>query len=210
LKKAGDFGLGTFNGLDGEMVVVDGRVYQARSDGSVMEASDDMLSPFAVVLPMCAQNTVDISAGLDFAGLSDAIDATLPSKNLFVAARIDGNFPYLKIRTVPRQERPYPPLLDVLPHQVMTEFANVSGTLVILRMPAYIGALNSAGYHIHFLSADFRYAGHVLALQTGQHTAKLDIVPNMDLKLPATGDFLTAPLNGELAEKMLSGDIPIL
>ena len=158
LKKAGDFGLGTFNALDGEMVVVDGAVYQARSDGSVVEASDDMRSPFAVVLPMRAQAGVTIPAGLDFAGLSAAIDATLPSKNLFVAARIDGVFPWLKIRTVPRQQPPYPPLQDVLPNQVVTELTNVEGTLVIIRMPVYIGALNSAGYHIHFLSSDHRKA----------------------------------------------------
>ncbi len=210
LKKAGDFGLGTFNALDGEMVVVDGKVYQARSDGTVAEAADAMLTPFAAVLPMCAQNEIDIPAGLDFAGLSAAIDATLPSKNLFAAVRIDGVFPWLKFRTVPRQQPPYPPLLDVLPNQVVTELANVEGTLVIMRMPVYIGALNSAGYHIHFLGADHKSAGHVLGLQTGQHTAAIDVVPNLNVQLPTTGDFITAPLTGVLAEKMLSGDIPIL
>ena len=210
LKKAGNFGLGTFNALDGEMVVVDGKVFQARSDGAVVEADDGMLTPFAAVLPMCPQNTVNIPSGLDFAGLGAAIDATLPSTNLFVAARIDGVIPYLKVRTVPRQERPYPPLLDVLPNQVVTEHANVKGTLVIMRMPAYVGAFNSAGYHIHFISADRQYAGHVLALETGQHTAAVDVVPNLSVQLPTTGDFLAAPLNGELTEKMLSGEVPIL
>jgi acetolactate decarboxylase len=207
LRAAGDFGLGTFNALDGEMVVVDGRVYQARSDGSVVEASNDMLTPFAVVLPMRPQAGVAVAAGLDFAGLSAAIDATLPSKNLIVAARIDGVFPGVKIRTVPRQQKPYPPLPDVIPNQTVTELANVEGTLVILRMPVYIGALNSAGYHIHFLSSDHRYAGHVLALQTGQHTAAVDVVPNMNIQLPATGDFLTAAFNGELAAGVESDKI---
>src|SRR5215469_16603163 len=35
LRKHGDLGLGTFEGLDGEMVIVDGHFYQLRSDGSV-------------------------------------------------------------------------------------------------------------------------------------------------------------------------------
>src|SRR5246500_2261841 len=49
LREHGDFGLGTFEDLDGEMVVVDGQFFQVRSDGSVRECDDDVLSPFAVV-----------------------------------------------------------------------------------------------------------------------------------------------------------------
>src|SRR5215813_3883714 len=49
LREHGDLGLGTFENLDGEMVIVDGQFFQVRSDGSVRECDDDALSPFAVV-----------------------------------------------------------------------------------------------------------------------------------------------------------------
>src|SRR5271167_2329824 len=49
LREHGDLGLGTFEDLDGEMVVVDGQFFQVRSDGSVRECGDDVLSPFAAV-----------------------------------------------------------------------------------------------------------------------------------------------------------------
>src|SRR3954468_21431971 len=45
----GDFGLGTFANLDGEMVVLDGRVYQVHGSGLVSEADADDGAPFAVV-----------------------------------------------------------------------------------------------------------------------------------------------------------------
>src|ERR1700677_1752512 len=49
LKQHGDFGLGTFDGLDGEMLALDGHFYQVQSSGKVSEPSDDARVPFAVV-----------------------------------------------------------------------------------------------------------------------------------------------------------------
>jgi len=40
LKQQGDLGLGTLNGLDGEMVAVDGRFYQIKTDGVAYPVSD--------------------------------------------------------------------------------------------------------------------------------------------------------------------------
>src|SRR5215510_12019818 len=49
LREHGDLGLGTFENLDGEMVILNGHFFQVRSDGSVRECDDDVLSPFAVI-----------------------------------------------------------------------------------------------------------------------------------------------------------------
>src|SRR5436190_10893345 len=49
LRRYGDFGLGTFNALDGEMIALDGRYYQVTADGAVQPVRDDMRTPFAVV-----------------------------------------------------------------------------------------------------------------------------------------------------------------
>src|SRR5438132_1663193 len=45
LLEHGDFGVGTFEGLDGEMVILDGEIYQAA--GNVRRRSDDFPVPFA-------------------------------------------------------------------------------------------------------------------------------------------------------------------
>ena len=49
VREHGDFGLGTFEDLDGEMVVLDGHVFRVGSDGAVGEVADDARTPFAVV-----------------------------------------------------------------------------------------------------------------------------------------------------------------
>jgi acetolactate decarboxylase len=50
LKKRGDIGIGTFEGLNGELIAIDGKVYRAAGDGSVEEVSDDTLIPFSNVI----------------------------------------------------------------------------------------------------------------------------------------------------------------
>jgi len=49
IRKHGDFGLGAFNDLDGEMVGFDGTFYQLRSDGSARPVAVDQKTRFAVV-----------------------------------------------------------------------------------------------------------------------------------------------------------------
>src|SRR6202166_4642108 len=60
LREHGDLGLGTFENLDGEMAIVDGRVYQVRCDGSVREVSDDVLSPFAAITHFAPDSRVHL------------------------------------------------------------------------------------------------------------------------------------------------------
>jgi acetolactate decarboxylase len=60
LREHGDLGLGTFEGLDGEMVIVDGHVFQVSSDGSVREVQDDVLSPFAAVTAFSSDKAITL------------------------------------------------------------------------------------------------------------------------------------------------------
>ena len=58
LRRHGDFGLGTFNALDGEMVAFDGEFYQIKSDGIAYPVADEQRTPFATVLffqPKCTR-----------------------------------------------------------------------------------------------------------------------------------------------------------
>ena len=124
LGKMGDFGIGTFNALDGEMAVLDGIVYQARHDGSVKVVHETLKTPFATVSFFHPEQTLDIEAGLDYASLKQRLDKSIRSLNRFYAVRIEGSFPYVKVRSVPRQTPPYAPLKEVIEQQAVFELTN--------------------------------------------------------------------------------------
>src|SRR5205807_4732466 len=92
LREHGDLGLGTFEELDGEMVVLDGQFFQVRSDGPVRECGDDVLSPFAVVTRFAPETKVSLPECPDLSHLTARFDALRHSDNVFFALRVDGHF----------------------------------------------------------------------------------------------------------------------
>ena len=199
----GDFGLGTFEHLDGEMVLLDGRLYQVKADGRVYTPPVSTPTPFAAACRFQPERSLAIEAATDFAGLEDLIDAAAPNLNLFCAIRVDGRFARVKTRSVPAQTKPYPPLAEVVKHQPEFEITDVEGTLVGFRCPAYVKGINVPGYHLHFLTADRSRGGHVLELEITEGAASLDICHRLLIILPREdGSFaatdLTQDRTGEL------------
>ncbi len=158
----GDFGIGTFDRLDGEMVVLDGRVWQVRADGSVREPARHTTTPFAAVIRFAPDRTIPVNRALDLTGLQECINAAGLNSNLMYAIRARGIFASVKTRSVPAQDKPYPTLAEVARSQPVFTASNVTGTLVGFRLPAYVGGINVPGYHLHFLSDDRAFGGHVL------------------------------------------------
>ncbi|MCX5706282.1 MAG: acetolactate decarboxylase [Candidatus Omnitrophica bacterium] len=135
LKKQGDLGIGTFNALDGEMIELDSKFYQVKSDGKVYLAGDSAKTPFAAVTFFDVDRRVFLNQTLDFEGLTKFIDSFIPNKNILYAIKIEGKFEYVKARSVRRQEKPYLPLLEVVKAQSTFEFTNIDGTIVGFRLP---------------------------------------------------------------------------
>jgi acetolactate decarboxylase len=189
IRKHGDFGLGTFNDLDGEMVGFDGTFYQLRSDGSARPVAADQKTPFAVVTFFRPEQELDVAqptAKNDLlAMIAEATDA-----NLFNAIRVDGLFEEVRTRTVQRQVKPFPPLTEAAKHQAEKVFTNVEGTLAGFRSPAYAQGIGVAGFHLHFLRKDKQAGGHSLDYRL--HSGKVQICTVHDLRvdLPTSGDFL--------------------
>ena len=71
----GNFGLGTFNGVDGEMMVLDGQVYRATVDGRAHLVDPSELTPFAVVVLLQPQSSMAVAAGQSLEQLEAALDA---------------------------------------------------------------------------------------------------------------------------------------
>lgn len=189
LKKHGDFGLGTFNALDGEMMALDGCFYQIRSDGKVVPVAGTGRTPFATVTFFQPTHTLILTNVTSLRALEQQLDAQLPARNIFLAFRIEAEVEFLKARSVPRQQPPYPTLAEAAKKQRVFELRNQTGTFVGFRTPVFMQGLNVPGYHFHFLTADRQAGGHVL--DCGIRHAEIHIAETTRFRmwLPEQGDF---------------------
>jgi acetolactate decarboxylase len=183
LLHCGDFGVGTLDHLDGELIVVDGRAYQVRGDGVVMEVRSDRSTPFAIVTPFEPGGESPCPQVDNLAALNARLDDALGEKNYFLAVRVDGRFAAITLRSVHRQEPPYRPLGDVVRSQSVWTHGEVSGTLVGVRSPAWVGGLNVPGFHWHFLSDDRSVGGHVLDCRVREGRAQYQVCRDWLIKL---------------------------
>lgn len=190
LKQRGDLGIGTFEGLNGEMLILDGTVYQVKADGTVATPKDSILTPFAAITVFGTDQEKAIADIPDYAALKKTLDALLPSQNLFYAFRIDGTFSYIKTRSVPKQQEPYPPLADVTASQPTFEFHNVKGTIIGFWCPAYVEGINLPGYHLHFITADLTAGGHLLECTVESARVLMDTTDEFQMLLPENEHFL--------------------
>jgi acetolactate decarboxylase len=205
LREHGDLGLGTFENLDGEMVVVDGQFFQVRSDGSVQQCDDDMLSPFAVVTRFVPEAAVTLDHCPDLNALTAQFDSLRSSDNLFYALRVDGRFEYVKTRAMCRTKEGVP-LVQAAAVQPEFEFHNLSGTLVGFWTPEYAKMLNVPGYHLHFLSADRQSGGHLLQCRGIDLRLQIQREGDFRIALPETEDFLKADLRRDPAADLAKAE----
>ena len=202
LKARGDFGIGTFDKLEGEMIVVDGVCFQVRTDGVAYVVPDDVTTPFATVTFFDPDEKVTVEKADNMTELGEILTASFPSENVFYAGRIDGTFPYVKTRSVPAQEKPYPLLVDAVANQTVFEFENASGTVVGFWSPEFVDGINVPGYHLHFITDDRTAGGHILDLRVEGAEAELDLTPNIFMALPTAGDFFSVDLTGDLSSDL--------
>ena len=199
--KYGDFGLGTFAGLDGEMVVLEGKVYQVRGSGCVSEASPDAGAPYAVVTRFSPEITVQVGPVTGFENLGIQCDAHRVSGNIFYAARLDGHFTRVRTRAVnPPAEGTR--LADAARDQSEFTFCNMDGTLVGIWSPGFSGSFSIAGYHFHFLSQDRKHGGHLLDVEAESLQLSIEPLTHFHLALPESEAFLKADLSKNTADEL--------
>lgn len=199
LARHGDCGLGTFTDLDGEMVALDGRFYQVKTDGKAYPVAPSRKTPFAQVAHCAGSLDLGRADGLDLAGLGAELAKRLPDPTRFYVVRLDGLFTAIKTRSVPAQQQPWPPLATACKAQVEFPMQNVAGTMVGVYTPPNASALSPVGWHFHFLTTDRSRGGHVLAANIavakarGEQITSLRVVfpagptPRMDGPRPAAG-----------------------
>lgn len=189
LTKHGNFGLGTFNALDGEMIGLDGDFYQLRDDGTASVVKPFQKTPFAAVSFFKEKIVHIVSSPLKKANLEALINNLVNTENLYFAIRIDGLFSAVQTRTVSKQEMPYKTLAEVAKNQQTFCFSQVSGTLVGFRSPDYARGISIAGYHLHFINDERTSGGHMIDFELLKGTIKIDHYSSIYLALPETTDF---------------------
>ena len=193
LAEHGDLGLGTLNGLDGEMIALDGRFYRADVDGTIEELDPSVMTPFAVVAGFEPMIELELAGPLDHDAAMAALDERLPKGTASCAVRMDGEFELVRARSVPKQTPPYRPLTEVVAEQHVFDLEQVAGTVVGFRFPDYAQGIEVAGYHLHFITDDRRRGGHVLDLRPARVSVGLDPSGELRMELPP-GVELSSPV----------------
>jgi acetolactate decarboxylase len=184
LAEHGDLGLGTLNGLDGEMIALDGAFYRADVDGEVNPIAAEAKTPFAVVTRF--EPTIDerLDGPLAHERLLERIDALVPAGSSSCAVRLDGRFELVRARSVPAQSPPYRPLTEVVGGQHVFELEDVVGTMLGFRFPAYVEGIEVAGFHLHFIDEGRRRGGHVLDSRSDGLRVRIDPSDDLHIELP--------------------------
>ncbi len=191
LAKHGDFGIGTFNDLDGEMLRVDGVTYQLDLDGQAHQPPLHTGTPFAAVCKFKPYASEPLAALSGHVALEAHLDQCLLSRNMMFAIRVDARFSWVRTRSVPKTHN-YTPLVEATALQKVTDFKNISGTMVGFYTPAFMPSINVPGYHFHFISQDRLHGGHLFDFELIEGQVSLQLCSQLVLNLPMTTDYLGA------------------
>ena len=205
LKHYGDTGIGTFQGVNGELIALNGKVYRAAWDGSVEIAPDDETVPFSnvtffdddIVVENVKCNSID-----ELKSIFDSI-VNRHGKNQFYMVKLSGNFSKMLVRSELPQHEPYRPLAEALKtDQREFSYENINGTVVALYCPDYMEGLNSSGWHLHFVSDDETKGGHVLGLEVANATLAMDIISEFSMIVPNRASFNGKDLAADMKEEI--------
>jgi len=180
LKASGDFGIGTLDHINGELIVLEGDVFQVLVTGEVVTPPDSALSPFATVCFFEGDNQFVSKMQIrTYDSLKIMLDNYTNSKTQPVAFRIDGFYNSITLRSVPAQSKPYPVLSNVITQQKVFNHSNISGTMVGYWFPSNYSNIQAVGYHFHFISDDETIGGHVLNCSVETFSGEADYMDSV-------------------------------
>ena len=209
MRSLGDIGIGTFEGLNGEMIMLDGTVYQALGDGRVAVADDKVVVPYATVTYFDNDISVRLSEVKDKAAFEKILNDEVKKcgENSFYMIKLHTEFSSVLFRSEYGSQKPYPTLVEALKGK-QTEFTakNIKGTLVGLYCPNYMGGLNSTGWHFHFISDDRKQGGHILELSLKQGIVEFDKTDKFTMILHDDKEFHEMNLAKDMSKDIRSAE----
>ena len=207
LEGLGNVGLGTFEGVDGEMILLDGVCYRARQDGSVVKPTPDAGVPFASAASVAEGTVFELEGPLDLDALKHELTCRIDEAyalNSMHVVTVSGTFDSVSARSESAYHADHVTLKDMLATtQREFVFENVDGTLVCVYHPDYMDGINAPGWHVHFLSEDRTRGGHVFDLSLVRGHAVMHKIDRIEIQLPATPAFDTYALK-ETSQKEIA------
>lgn len=191
----GNYGIGTLHGLDGELIVIEGAPYLIDSTGNVRRVEDDETTPFACMTQFTPTIRQTIDEDISKEIVDQKMVEAMNGMNYFHAVKITGKFKRMKARSVKKQHPPYPKLVEAVKEQGYFDFEETEGTLFGFYTPHFIQGIGVGGYHVHYLSDDLTQGGHVFDYTVDQVTVEMQLLDNVQIKMPLTETYRTNDLN---------------
>lgn len=203
LKTRGDFGVGTFNKVDGELIMDKGRVYKVSYDGSVSEVRDSDSTSAAFVKYFKADTVITLTGeNLSYENVQEHLLRILNPNGIY-ALRITGNFSAMTTRAARSATPPYPTLTQHLKtNQALFEIQNTQGTCNGFLLPPYLARTNVPGFHLHYLSADLKAGGHIFKFTTNSVRIEVDIAKGFVIENNTNPEFRTVNLKPDRGEEL--------
>ena len=207
LKYNGDTGIGTFDGADGEMIVLDWVVYQVKADGSINVMPNNETIPFAVITYFDKDAELNGISAKNIDDLTSQLNSEVEKlgKNNMYVVKIKCYCHNITVRSVEKQNQPYKEFNEVAKtDQKVFNYTNESGTIVGVYFPEHMGDLNMAGWHLHFLNDAKDKGGHVLGLNITNGTADYDEMHEFNVIFPTTDRFAKMNFTEDMSNKISS------
>jgi len=157
----GNTGFGTFHGLNGEMILINGVVYCALGDCSVVVAQENETTPFATLGFLENKKETLVTVHGNMSDLINKLNEITNNHEKLIIGLISGAFEKIVLHSVWPQVKPYEALKKIVDHQSIVIEKNIEGTLVGIHCPTSYRRRNVVGWHFHFLSKDLKIGGHV-------------------------------------------------
>jgi acetolactate decarboxylase len=191
----GDIGLGTLDRLDGELVVVDGEPWQVDYTGRANLVPLTRRTPFVVVSTMESPVTTRLH-DVDRTAVAAAIDDLAGDPGAIVTVRLEGSFNRVLLRSVPPQDPPYRPYLEVCAtDEVRWEHHRFYGVFVGFRFPDLTPGATIPGLHLHGLDRLRTTGGHNHELHVDDALLSVSVSRKVVVQLPERSmtDLLETP-----------------
>jgi len=196
LLQKGNVGLGTFDSLNGEMVVIDGKCYRITDQGTAEEVATEEKTPFAAVAYFTPGERKTMVSIDSFDELKYSLDQLIESPNLIYIFHLAGTFESIRARSVSKQSKPYPPLTQATAKQAVFQFSHLGGDLIGFWCPEFFEGLNVPGYHFHFIDADRKQGGHLLDCVFQKATLTITACYQVSVQFPQNLSYTQADLAG--------------
>ncbi|MGM0124766.1 alpha-acetolactate decarboxylase [Enterococcus sp. AZ194] len=200
----GNLGIGTLHGLDGELIILGDKGFQGKSDGTLVALTGQERVPYAAVTQFEAEEIFSVNERLSSYKVKQNLLHQMKSQNMFSAIKITGQFSFMHIRIMPKQEKPYKRLVEVSANQPEFTKKKVTGTIVGFYAPELFQGVAAAGFHLHFLNEEQTFGGHILDFELEKGKIEISRMDSLCQHFPTTDEtFLKTAIDyADLAQEI--------